>query len=387
MIAGTSVGAAMVAMPITTAKFGTVPTIILILVSWLAMIFASLYMLEANLRHDRGANLITMAQSSLGRPGYFLCVSIYLMLLYCLNAAYLSELSRSVFDLFSLFFDSFSVSLSVVVVTALLICLFVLSSNMVGYLTQALMIGLILSYGVIAVVLTPTMDLINVQPTHWGEIGVAFPIIILAFGYQIIIPSLRRFLDDDVSALKTSIYIGSFVPVIIYVFWMLLVMLNLPTEGPLALDTIAKSTSLVDKLPGHLMKITGSHLIIPSCYFFVLFAIATSMIGASISLFDFVDDWLQSWRLSKFNLAVISILPPMLIVLFYPKVFILALKPAGALVGLLLMILPALMCLAARYQNAPSPYQVGGGIWPAMFVMLLAIIMIFLDAAHLLLSS
>ena len=95
MIAGTSIGAAMVAMPIYMATLGTWACFFVILVSYLAMLAASFFMLESNLSQEPGANLVSMSTDALGKTGYWICVTVYLMLLYCLNAAYLAEFSGS----------------------------------------------------------------------------------------------------------------------------------------------------------------------------------------------------------------------------------------------------------------------------------------------------
>ena len=66
MIAGTSIGAAMVAMPIAMAKLSTAATCLLLLLTWVSMLVASFFMLESNTYHDKHANLVTMSQKSLG---------------------------------------------------------------------------------------------------------------------------------------------------------------------------------------------------------------------------------------------------------------------------------------------------------------------------------
>lgn len=63
------------------------------------MLASSLFMLESNLSQKQGANLVSMSTDSLGRPGYWLCITVYLMLLYCLNAAYLAEFSGALVSL------------------------------------------------------------------------------------------------------------------------------------------------------------------------------------------------------------------------------------------------------------------------------------------------
>jgi amino acid permease len=116
---------------------------------------------------------------------------------------------------------------------------------------------------------------------------------------------------------------------------------------------------------------------------FVMFAIGSSLIGVSVSLFDFVKDWLKHHHQSQIMVAMIAFLPPVLSVLFYPKLFILALRPAGILVAVLLMILPVLNCYGLRSKGKTGTYRIQQFNVLMVFVLLSAVFMIILDMMHL----
>lgn len=379
MIAGTSIGAAMVAMPIAMAKLGTVATCVLLLLTWVSMLVASFFMLESNTYHDKHANLVTMSQKSLGSLGYWLCVTAYLLLLYCLNAAYLAEFSAGLMGAFALT-DLPSV---LFLAAGLAFVFFLAPSRWSGQISQVMLWALCLIYFLIVSLLFGPADTNNIHPSDWGEAVGAFPICILAFGYQIIIPSLRRFLEDDIILLRRAIYIGSFIPLLVYLAWMLLVMFNMPSVGDGSLQSIANNSSLRDDLPLLLARHTNIKLLEPAFNWFVIFAVSTSLFGASVSLFDFVKDWLKRFDLTKSLVAVIAFLPPAVCVLFFPKLFMIALRPAGLLVGVLLMLLPVANCIAARSKNMKGLYQVPLMVPGALFVCVTAGCMILLDVVKL----
>ena len=379
MIAGTSIGAAMVAMPIAMAKLGTVATCVLLFMTWASMLVASFFMLESNTYHDKHANLVTMSQKSLGQPGYWLCVTAYLLLLYCLNAAYLAEFSSGLMGVFS----THDLPSVLFLAAGLAFVFFLSPSKWSGQISQLMLWSLCLIYVVIVGLLAGTANTSNVHPSDWSEAAGAFPICILAFGYQIIIPSLRRFLDDDITLLRRAIYVGSFIPLIVYLAWMLLVMFNMPYAGEGSLQSIANNISLRDDLPGLLAGYTGIGLLEPAFNWFVIFAVSTSLFGASVSLFDFVKDWLKHFDMTKSLIALIAFLPPAVCVLFFPKLFMIALRPAGLLVGVLLMLLPVANCVAARIKKMQGLYQVPLIIPAALFVSLTAFFMIMWDVGHL----
>ena len=66
---------------------------------------------------------------------------------------------------------------------------------------------------------------------------------------------------------------------------------------------------------------------------------------------------------NKFIVYLLSFFPPLIVVLFYPASFILALNYAGIWCAILLALLPALMAWSGRYnqQINNSYYRVMGG--------------------------
>lgn len=378
MIAGTSIGAAMVAMPIYMASLGTGACFAVLFVSYLAMLASSLFMLESNLSQKQGANLVSMSTDSLGRPGYWLCITVYLMLLYCLNAAYLAEFSGALVSL---------IGAPGYEATALLFCVaityYIVPFSWAGRIASYLLWGLLLTYGVIIGLLMTKADIHNIHPSSWSQAPEALFICILAFGYQIIIPSLRRFLNNDVKLLKRAIYIGSSIPFFVYFVWMMAFMLNMPYDGPFSLSTIAGDLSLRDQLPYLLAQKTGFYQLPALFNAFVIFAISSSLIGVSVSLFDFVKDWLNQYHYSQLFVALIAFLPPVLLVLLYPDLFIMALRPAGILVAVLLMILPVLSCMGLRVKRKTGVYRIRYFKVLAVFVLLSAGFMIVLDLMRL----
>ena len=90
MIVGTSIGAGMLALPIVSASQGILLTIGMLFVCWVLMTLGAFNLLEVNLWLDSGANMVTMANKTLGKIGKLVCWTVYLALLYSLICAYLS---------------------------------------------------------------------------------------------------------------------------------------------------------------------------------------------------------------------------------------------------------------------------------------------------------
>jgi len=65
LITGTCIGAGMLALPVSTAQYGLLPSALLFVSCWLTMTFAALLILEVNLWLPHDSNMISMAHAKL----------------------------------------------------------------------------------------------------------------------------------------------------------------------------------------------------------------------------------------------------------------------------------------------------------------------------------
>jgi tyrosine-specific transport protein len=177
-------------------------------------------------------------------------------------------------------------------------------------------------------------------------------VVLTSFGFHIIIPTLTTYLHHDKKKLRLVLFIGSFIPFVVYVIWELLILGVVPLEGNhgLIADYLSGQTAATS-LPYIL-----NHSWIPSiASAFAFFAIITSFLGVSLSLSDFLADGLHMKRftLGREFACLLTFVPPLIFVLFYPRGFILALQFAGILVAILLCILPAIMAWRLPAYRTP----------------------------------
>ena len=90
LIAGTSIGVGMLALPVVTAKGGFLPSLLVYLICWLFMVAFARLILEACTWMPKDANLISISRHLLGKKGAAACWILYLFLFYCLSIAYVS---------------------------------------------------------------------------------------------------------------------------------------------------------------------------------------------------------------------------------------------------------------------------------------------------------
>ena len=110
-----------------------------------------------------------------------------------------------------------------------------------------------------------------------------------------------------------------------------------------------------------------------------LTAFLNSFLGCGLSLSHFLKDGLKIHNSLKGRLVTLlmTLVPPILFVLLFPKGFILALDYAGIFVALLLGVLPALMVLYGRaHFGHDADYKVKGKTLLPLFVIVSYLIVI-----------
>ena len=88
LIMGTSIGAGILALPISEASLGFFGASALLLLAWCVMTLGAFLILEVNLWLDDRSHLISMAKKTLGPLGELAAWGSYLFLLYSLLSAY-----------------------------------------------------------------------------------------------------------------------------------------------------------------------------------------------------------------------------------------------------------------------------------------------------------
>ena len=373
LIAGTTIGAGMLALPVITSFGGFFPSILIFLVCWLLMLCSAFFFLDVNLSVEGESNLISMVGKTLGNKGKVLSWILYLLLMYALVAAYISA-SAPLFEkaLFALTGFTVPATLSRLCLPFVFGSFIYLGTRGVDYINRLLMFGLILSYLVLIGFVPAHIQYSLLEHIDFSASLVSIPIVLTAFGYHIVIPSLTTYLQHDVKLLRKTIIVGSIIPILIYIIWQVIVLGVVPQSylsqawihGSIASDPLA--------------AVLKNPFIGKSALFFSFFALVTSFLGVSLSLSDFLRDGLtlkKSWegRLAAFSLTFI---PPLVFVFSSERGFYLALQYAGIIVAILLGILPSIMAWKLKRNRF---YQSIKGKVLLCFVILLCLFVIGLD--------
>jgi len=362
LIVGTSIGAGMLALPVANAAAGFWQSSLFLLLCWAAMTIGAFYILEANLYLPRGTNMISMATKTLGRPGLLIAWLSYLFLLYTLLSAYISggsDVMQSLIGFLGIHLRDWQSSTLFTFVFGLVVYGGI---HYVDYTNRILMFGKLGAYIILVITIAPFVQLKNLEHGQFRYVGSTLLILITSFGFAIIVPTLREYFDDDVKTLKKVILIGSFIPLICYLAWDAVIIGTLPSRGEHSLEALLQDPHTTSSLATMLSSKVQSNFITSLFNFFTSVCMLTAFLGVSLCLYSFLGDGLKLRHRGGHGLGLFALtfLPGLIIVIFYPGAYINALGYAGVLCVILLLLLPALMCLFGRKRFAGSFIVPGG---------------------------
>jgi len=344
MIAGITTGAGMLGIPLVTAQAGFFPAIAITVAVWFFMVATGLLFLEATLWMDDGANVLSMSERFLGKGGKWVAGAVYLFLYYCLMVAYFSvgaPIFAAYMGLDAGHFEylSFGILFGAIVVFGI---------RAVDRLNYILMIAMLLSYFALIGVGAPQVFKENLVSKNWGQVIFAAPILFSAFGFHNIIPSLTTYFERDVKILRRSIIFGTLIPLTIYLVWQWLLI------GVVPISSIDLALSQGKPATAALQSLVGSPWIQRFGQFFAFFAVITSMLGVAFSLLDFLADGFKVKPVKygvRFLLSLLVFLPPCILSIVDPSIFVKAIGFAGGFGEAFLNgLLPVALVWIGRYK-------------------------------------
>lgn len=360
MVIGTTIGGGMVVLPAVVGIYGYFSAIGLLFIVWFVNILIALIFLEANCYLPKGTSLISMTNQLLGKHTERITWVIFLGFLYTIMCVYISgitEIIGNFLELYSLVIPSWCISIvSVVTISAPLY----FGMNYVANFNRCIVMIMFLSFLMLFVSIAPALSgkiLISTTP-HLPVM--ALPIVFTSFGFLVVIPSLRTYLDDDVKKLKIAIILGSFIPLFFYILWTTAVMGIIPLAGEGGLQAILNQPEPLKMMLKSLTTHTGNSWASVYTQIFILFAIVSSFIGISLGLYDFLADGLKVRKTpwGKIKLLAVTFLPPLIIALTQSRLFITALGFAGLMSTILFGLYPIALTSAGRYLfKLNTPYR------------------------------
>ncbi|OTA21175.1 tyrosine transporter TyrP [Xenorhabdus beddingii] len=377
IVAGTTIGAGMLAMPLAAAGVGFGTTLAMLVALWALMSYTALLLVEVYQYNKSNTGLGTIAKRYLGVGGKMLTGFSMLFLMYALTTAYISGAGELLAASLTSWLDKpISVSTGIITFTLIAGGVVCIGTQSVDLINRLLFTAKIIFLVVVLGVMMPHVDKINLisMPIGQGLVLSAIPVIFTSFGFHGSVPSIVAYMGGDTNKLRKIFIIGSAIPLCAYILWQLV------TLGAISSNTFVGILAQQSGLNGLLTavrEIVVSPKIVLAVHLFADLALATSFLGVSLGLFDYLADLLKRGNHAKGRLqtGLITFVPPLLCALYYPD-FVMALTFAAVALSILALLLPCLLVWRCREENQQGEYRVKGGKPALVFIFLCGIAVI-----------
>jgi tyrosine-specific transport protein len=358
LIAGTAIGVGMLAMPVATGPGGFVPSVVIYLICWVFMLCTGLLLLEVSLWMPKDTSFISMADKILGPIGRHIFWVVYLFLFVTVMIAHAAGGGSVLLDITGW---NIPVWAAILLYSAVLAPVIYLGAHSVDRLNMFLISGVIICYFAFIFISSEHLNFNLLTYSNWGKAWMALPVLFTAFTYQVIIPTLMTYMNRDVKKIRLAIFLGSSIPLLIYLIWEMLILGIIPSEGP---NGLIEAGQKGQNAIGPLKELVPQVFQIGK--YFAFFALTTSFIPLALSFFDFLADGLKWEKKGSKRIflcaAVFGV--PMLIAIAYPDIFLVALGYAGGIsCAFLFGLMPPVLAWVGRYIKLypQERHQLPGG--------------------------
>lgn len=350
LIAGTTIGAGMLALPMTSAGFGFTHSLALLIGMWFYMLLSAGIMVEIS--HGKGQSIAAIAEKHLGTWGARIAAISILTLFWSLLWCYISGGSSIIRQEI---IGTVPTPLLVIAFTAFFGIFVVICTRTTDYANRFLFLTKIVIFAIIIAGLFPFIrceNLTKVTGNATLSLHHVIPIFFTSFGFHGCIPSLITYLDGDKKSTYTSLILGSLIPLLVYILWQTI------TLG--IVGSNMNGTEDVGVFISHLTTKTGNMYLSFLTNAFAFLAIATSFLGVALGLFDYVSEWFKKNNDLKTRMKVTALTfgLPLILALIYPNGFITALGCAAVALSLLAVVLP---CLVAFKEERSVSFLMNKG--------------------------
>lgn len=350
LISGNLVGAGILGLPIDTGLAGFVPSLIAMFAGG-GLMFLSAVILgnQAVLNKGKAAfDYPSLYEKFLGRVGKWVAIGANMVILYGLLTAYFTGGAEVLASLVGSQSDNRVVFF---VFSAFLIVLTCLNLKFLQKLNTLFIVCLVCSFGGLVFMGAEHVEVSRLNYTDWMFLPATLPIIVTAFHFHNIIPTVITDLNYDTAVFKKSVFVGMLLAFCMNLVWIVVGIGAIPLTGDHSIlsafdASLPATVSLESQIPGKAFVFFAS--------FFSLVAISTSFLANGVGLLGFIRDLLKNtFNTDSQPLTVaLTFAPPFLTACFYPDIFLKALDIVGGFgIVILFCILPFLIMVIDKSRT------------------------------------
>lgn len=374
IIAGTAVGAGMFSIPIVTSGVWFSGSVALLIYTWFCMLISGLMILEATMNYPAGASFHTVVKDLLGKGWNTLNSLSITFVLYILTYAYISAGGSIIAHTLEGVFGA-NQTLSGLVFAIVVAFIVWLSTRAVDRLSTILIGGMVITF-----VLSVGDMFTHVQPAVLFNQGgsdanylpyalAALPYLLTSFGYHGNVPGLVKYYQKDSGAVVRSLVYGTLLALAIYILWQYVIQGNIARD---AFKQVIAEGGNIGSLLKQMGNVSSSYAVGQLLNAFSYMALASSFLGVSLGLFDFLADFFKfkDNQADRTKSALVTFVPPTLAALLFPNGFLYAIGFAGLAATIWAVIVPAMMARASRRRFPQASYRAPGGQGMILFIIL-----------------
>lgn len=380
LVAGTTIGGGMLALPILSGEGGFIPSVVLFVSCWLFMVMTGLLFLEVCLWMEKETNLVSMAGRTLGTWGKAVAWFLYIFMFYTLTLAYVVGCSKLTIEVTGGLLPEW---LGPILFLAFFAPMVYIGAGLIGWVNVPFMIALGGFYFAFVVIGFNDVKREYLLERHWLASLKGLPVAFTAFAFQGLVPTLTRYMMWDKIKVRTCIVLGTLLALTTYLVWQWLILGIVPREGEGSIaQALINGDTAIEPLK---FQIDSPYIyFIGQCFAYL--ALLTSFLGVSLALKDFLADGLQIEKTPRGKLFLCSLIfiPILIAAIIYPGIFLEALGYAGGYgTSLLLGLLPILMVWSGRYRmGLPNHGLVPGGKFTLVLMICFVAIEVTLETLH-----
>ena len=360
LVAGTTVGAGILALPAKTLAAGLAPTATLLVGGWAFMAATGLLIAEVDLNTacvlDRDAvSINSMAEETLGDAGATAASAVFLFLHFCLLTAYVVQGGQLLGEALG---GTDTLAAAPAFAASIGAPAALLRPATVERLNTLLTAGVVASFCYIVAGGITRVDPELLTRADWSAITPALPVIPVVYVYQTVVPTLCYRLQCDLDSVRRAVLVGLTIPLCMFLAWSVVVLGSTPYVAGDSVDPLVIARASGDDF--------GTAIL-----YFSLLAVGTSLLGFATGLVDFFGDLLGLDGDDRPPyLWAAALAPPAAIAAVFgnPSLFFAAVDLAGVY-GILVLfgVVPALMAWGSRYgtdaleADEAAPEAVPGG--------------------------
>ena len=244
LVAGTTIGAGVLALPATTLQAGFAPSAAALVGAWAYMCATGLLIAEANVNTlcsigRSGVSIGSMASETLGAPAQAAASLAYAFIHYCLLVAYFLQGGQLLLELAPALQPLVPASLAPALFAAAVgAFLFVGAPAFVETVNTAIVVGVAASFGALLSFGAPQVDPALLAHADAAAVVPALPVMVLAFTYHNVVPTITYQLGCDLAKVRTAVIAGSALPLLLFVLWNGIVLGSVPFDAASAAAAI-----------------------------------------------------------------------------------------------------------------------------------------------------